>query len=197
MQIGAGKMKTVGILSLQGAVEEHQQAFAKAGVRAVAVKRQAELDRIDALVLPGGESTAMGHLLNIFGLLEPVRRILEQGLPVWGTCAGMILLAKKIENQEERYFSLMDIEVCRNGYGGQLQSFCTTAVMKEAGSIPMVFIRAPYIARAEKTVEILAEVDGKIVAARQKNMLVTSFHPELTADQSVQKYFAGKFLQGM
>ena len=167
------------------------------GVTAVPVRTWAEIESLDGLILPGGESTAMGKLLDYFQLLEPLQAKIQSGFPVWGTCAGMILLAKEISGQENSYFAAMDIRVCRNGYGSQLDSFQAEIELPEiaAEKIPLVFIRAPYIEAAGPEVQVLAEVDGRIVAAREAQMLVTSFHPELTADLSFHRYFAENFVR--
>ena len=185
-------MKRVGVLALQGAVAEHMECLNRLGnVKATAVRTLAEIDQVDGLILPCGESTAMGKLLNYFALLAPLQQRIQQGLPVWGTCAGMILLAKKIVGQETAYFQAMDTVVKRNAYGSQLDSFQATVSIPAASSapIPLIFIRAPYIESAKANVDILAKVDDKIVAARQSHMLATAFHPELTNDLSFHRYF--------
>ena len=143
---------------------------------------------IDALILPGGESTVMGKLLCELELMESLREKIQSGMPVFGTCAGLILLAKEIEG-ENPYLGTMNIRVKRNAYGRQLGSFHTEDVLKGIGAIPMTFIRAPYIEDVLVGAEALAEVDGKIVAARQGKQLVTAFHPELDEDTRVHEYF--------
>ncbi|MBP2632216.1 MAG: pdxT [Firmicutes bacterium] len=188
-------MITVGVLAIQGAVAEHLAALRKIeNVNGVEVKTLEELEQIDGLILPGGESTAIGKILNYFQLLEPFAEKIKQGLPVWGTCAGMILLAKEIVGQDTTYFKAMDTVVKRNAYGSQLDSFQTTIELSEiaATPIPLVFIRAPYIESIKGDVTILAKIADKIVAAEQGNMLVTAFHPELTNDLSFHKYFCKK-----
>jgi len=188
-------MITVGVLAIQGAVAEHVAALNKIeNVNGVEVKTLEEIEQIDGLILPGGESTAMGKILNYFQMLEPLAEKIKQGLPVWGTCAGMILLAKEIIGQDTTYFKAMDTVVKRNAYGSQLDSFQTTVELPAiaATPIPLVFIRAPYIERIHGAVTILAKVADKIVAAEQNNMLVTAFHPELTNDLSFHKYFCKK-----
>ena len=190
-----GKMKRIGILALQGAVAEHMHALSKLqNITTLAVKTIDEIKEVDGLILPGGESTAMGKLLNYFQMLEPLKNLINQGLPVWGTCAGMILLAKEISAQETSYLQAMDTVVKRNGYGSQLDSFQTTASIPEisATPIPLTFIRAPYIESAKENVKVLAKVDNKIVAAQQDHMLATAFHPELTNDLSFHRYFVEK-----
>ncbi|WP_110953858.1 pyridoxal 5'-phosphate synthase glutaminase subunit PdxT [Anaerosinus massiliensis] len=188
-------MITIGVLAIQGAITEHITALHKTeNVNGIAVKTLEEIEQVDGLILPGGESTAMAKILTYFHLLEPLAAKIQTGFPVWGTCAGMILLAKKIIDQETNYFNAMDIVVKRNAYGGQLDSFQTELSLPAIAGhpLPLVFIRAPYIESAADTVTILAEVDHKIVAAEQHNMLVTAFHPELTGDLSFHRYFCNK-----
>ncbi|WP_026050949.1 pyridoxal 5'-phosphate synthase glutaminase subunit PdxT [Clostridium tunisiense] len=185
-------MITIGVLGIQGAVSEHIDKLRSFNeVKAIVVKTKEELNLVQGIIIPGGESTAIGKLLEDFSLIEPLRERIEKGLPVWGTCAGMILLAKKISKDPKAYLKVMNIEVKRNAYGSQLESFQEQKIIKEISKepIPIVFIRAPYVERIWGTVDILAEVDGKIVACREKNMLATSFHPELTEDLSFHKYF--------
>lgn len=185
-------MKHIGVLALQGAVQEHLNILkAMPGINGIAVKSHAELLAIDGLILPGGESTAIGKLLEYFQLLKPLKNQISQGLPTWGTCAGLILLAKKILDQKQTYLQAMDITVRRNAYGSQLDSFKTQMLLPEiaAKPLPLVFIRAPYIAEAASNVKILATVKNNIVAAQQNNLLATSFHPELTKDTSFHHYF--------
>lgn len=145
---------------------------------------------MDGLIIPGGESTVIGKLLKELELFSPIREEIQKGLPVFGTCAGLILLAKKLSNDERTpTLGTMDITAERNAYGRQLGSFFTTTEFKGIGEIPMTFIRAPYITEVRGNAEILAEVDGRIVAAREKNQLATAFHPELGTDSSVHEYF--------
>ena len=144
---------------------------------------------IDGLIFPGGESTAQGKLLRESGLFDLILPLIRGGLPVYGTCAGMVLLAKRIENDDRKHFAVMDIAVRRNAYGRQLGSFMTTGDFAGMGDIPMSFIRAPYISSAGKDVVVLSSEDGAITAAREANMLVTSFHPEVTDDLTVHSYF--------
>lgn len=180
----------IGIFALQGAFIEHEYAFRKLGAETVEIRRRAHFsDGLDAIVLPGGESTVQGKLLREEGLLQPVKEAIEGGMPVFGTCAGLILLAQTISNDDNVYFGTMDVTVKRNAYGRQLGSFRADTEVKGVGNFPAVFIRAPYIESAGKNADILAEVDGKIVAARQNHMLATAFHPELTDDLRVHAYF--------
>ena len=185
-------VKKVGVLNLQGAVSEHLDKLSKIeDVIPSAVKYKEEIEQIDGLIIPGGESTAIGKLLIDFDLIDILKDRISNGMPVWGTCAGMILLAKDIINDGRRHLSVMDIAVQRNGYGRQLDSFTTNAVIPAVSdsSIPLVFIRAPYVVHAAPQVEVLLIIDGTIVACRQQNMLATSFHPELTDDISFHMYF--------
>ncbi len=190
---GVGKpMKTIGVLSFQGSVEEHLHALHQlSGINAVPVNKLDALEKVDGLILPGGESTTISRLLNIFSLAAPLRQRIKEGMPVWGTCAGMILLAKEIVG-ESPHLDVMDITVRRNAYGAQLDSFHKDVVLPGLGGFPypLVFIRAPWIEAAGDGVDILCTVDSHIVAAREKNMLVTSFHPELTEDFRFHRYFA-------
>ena len=181
----------IGILGFQGAFLEHQQHIASIGHEAVDVRYVEQLDEIDGIILPGGESTTMGKLLNYTGMMEPLRQRIQAGLPVWGTCAGMILLAKELVNDPVRHLAVMDIAVRRNAYGTQIDSFDVDVVIPEisADPMPLVFIRAPYITEVKENVKVLCKVDGNIVAARQGNMLATSFHPELTDNTAFHEYF--------
>ena len=183
----------IGILALQGAFEEHAKVLEKLGVVSVEIRNLDDFQQyqsdLSGLILPGGESTTMGKLLRDQNMLIPLRGAILNGLPVFGTCAGLILLAKEITSQEESHLGTMDIVVERNAYGRQLGSFYTEAECKGVGQIPMTFIRGPIISSVGEGVEILATVDNQIVAAQEKNMLVTSFHPELTDDVGLHQYF--------
>lgn len=192
MQNEDGKMIKVGVLAVQGAVAEHLELLNPIpDVCAQEVKYLDELNEIDGLIIPGGESTAIGRLLRDFNLLQPLKERILNGMPVWGTCAGMILLAKSLENDPMVHLGVMDITVERNAYGRQLGSFETELVVKEVSSnkIPLVFIRAPYVTQTKSTVSTLLEIDDRIVACRQQHMLATSFHPELTKDTTFHRYF--------
>lgn len=180
---------TIAVLALQGAFLEHEQILDRLHVNHFEIRQLSDLERsFDALILPGGESTVMGKLLHELKLYEPLKRKIEEGLPVFGTCAGLILLAGEVESSSP-HFGTMDITARRNAYGRQLGSFRTDSEFMGIGTIPMIFIRAPFISKVSKDTEILAQVDGRIVAARQKNQLVTSFHPELSGDLRVHQYF--------
>lgn len=181
----------IGVIAVQGAFIEHEKMLAELGISSFEIRQNCDLNRsFDGFIIPGGESTVQGKLLKELNLFDALKELIENGLPVFGTCAGLILLAKTIENERHAYFRTMDITVRRNAYGRQLGSFHTTSNFKGIGDIPMTFIRAPYIQSAAKEVEILATVDGKFVAAKQKNQLVTAFHPELDHDLGVHRYFA-------
>ena len=183
----------IGILALQGAFKEHKDILDILKVDSYEIRKKSDLKkRPDGLIIPGGESTVIGKLLNDLGMMEELKDIIENGVPVFGTCAGLILLAKKIENDKRIHLGCMNIDVQRNAYGRQLGSFVTKEEFQGIGKIPMVFIRAPYIKSIGNNVKILSEVMGKIIAAEEKNILVTAFHPELTKDTRVHKYFIEK-----
>jgi 5'-phosphate synthase pdxT subunit len=176
---------TIGVLALQGDFAEHIAMLRKLGVDAVEVRLPAQLAHIDALIIPGGESTTITRLLDIYELREPIRRLGMEGMPIWGTCAGAIVLAKQATDLDRPNLALMDIEVRRNAFGRQVDSFEEDLHIDGIEGAPFhaVFIRAPVIERAGAAVDALATLeDGSIVAAREGNLLATSFHPELTGD---------------
>ena len=180
----------IGVFALQGAFAEHENMLARLGAEPFQIRSKEDLQKEhDGLILPGGESTVMAKLLRDLNLFTTVREEIRQGMPVFGTCAGLILLAARTEGEDAYGLGTMDMTAKRNAYGRQLGSFRVHADMKGVGEIPMTFIRAPYIAQVGKQVQILATVEGHIVAARQENQLVTAFHPELTDDTSVHAYF--------
>lgn len=182
----------IGILAVQGAFAEHEAALDRLGAPHFEIRRKGDLERpMDGLILPGGESTVMGKLLRELGLFEPLKKRIENGMPVFGTCAGLLLLAKTIVNDGAVYFGSMDIAARRNAYGRQLGSFQTVQPFEGLGELPMTFIRAPYIETAGGGVRVLARAEGRIVAARQGSQLVTAFHPELTGSDAVHRYFLG------
>lgn len=179
----------IGVLALQGAVREHIQQIQSLGCEAVEVKTLVDLTDLNGLVLPGGESTAIRKLLDRHQLMEPIRSLARQGMPMFGTCAGLILLAKEIVDYEEAHLSLMDVVVERNTFGRQVDSFEVELEVKRIGAdIPAVFIRAPHIASVGPNVEILAEYNGRIVLAKEGQYLGCSFHPELTDDTRLLKF---------
>lgn len=179
----------IGILALQGAFAEHAAILRKLKVDSFEIRKYQDWRQgCDALILPGGESTVMNKLLHTLGLFTPIQQAIMSGLPVFGTCAGMILLAKEVHNGLP-CLATMDITVQRNAYGRQSGSFTAAEKFHDLGKLPMTFIRAPYIEKAAPNVEILAKVNGKIVAARQQNQLVTAFHPEIDMETTVHKYF--------
>lgn len=187
-------MLDIGILALQGSVIEHAKMLSQIdGVNVVEVKTKEGLSKVSGLIMPGGESTTIGKLLREYDLAQPILDKISKGMPVWGTCAGMILMAKDITNEDCVHLGAMDIAVRRNAYGSQLDSFSTKALIPDVsdGEVPLVFIRAPWVEKVWGDAEIMAEIDGKIVAVKQGNMLATSFHPELAEDLSFHKYFIG------
>ncbi len=186
----------IAVLALQGAFLEHEMILRKLGVDCFEVRQKQDwLQEKDALIIPGGESTTQGKLLDELELLSPIREEIENGLPVFGTCAGLILLSRDVEGNSETApapprLGTMQITTARNAYGRQLGSFRVESTFAGIeGQIPMTFIRAPYIKEATEAVEVLAKVDDRIVAAQQGNQLVTAFHPELDADTHVHEYF--------
>jgi 5'-phosphate synthase pdxT subunit len=192
-------MRRCGVLALQGAFIEHVHILRTLGIEAVEVRLPEHLLGLDGLIMPGGESTTIGKLAVTYGLVEPVRSMAQSGMPVWGTCAGMILLAKNV-GKDQPLFAVMDIAVKRNAFGRQADSFeadvsipalDAVSVGEERGRpFRAVFIRAPYIESAGNGVEVLARLpDGPIVAARQGNVLVTAFHPELGDDTRFHRFF--------
>lgn len=192
LQQEAGKMTVIGILGIQGAIEEHIRLIEKIpNTKTILVKTLEELEQIDGLILPGGESTAIARVLRDFEMIVPLQEKIVNGLPTWGTCAGMILLAKEISNGDPTILGTMDMTVKRNAYGKQLDSFVTNEIIPAISSepIPLVFIRAPYVEKVSDKVEVLHKVDGEIIACREKNMLATAFHPELTNNTAFHQYF--------
>ncbi len=184
----------IGVLDLQGAVEEHIHMVEQCGHQGIRVKTLEDLNQVEKLILPGGESTTIGRLASIYGLDKAIIKKAKEGLPIFGTCAGMILLAQEIEGYQQVKFDLIDITVERNAFGRQVDSFEAKIKIKgiKGENFRAVFIRAPYIKRAGEEVEILAEFENKIIMARQGKILVSAFHPELTDDLRVHQYFLGK-----
>jgi 5'-phosphate synthase pdxT subunit len=183
----------VGVLSLQGDVREHVSALIACGIDPIEVRRPSELAHADALVLPGGESTTIAQLSEIFEIYEPIKQRIADGMPVYGSCAGMILLAETIldAKQGQKTFGGLDITVRRNAFGRQVDSFETDISFDDGSAdlIRAVFIRAPWVEEVGAGVQVLASVDSHPVAVRSKTLLATSFHPELTADHRIHRYF--------
>ncbi|OCT13068.1 glutamine amidotransferase subunit PdxT [Paenibacillus pectinilyticus] len=183
-------MTKIGVLALQGAVAEHIRGIEKAGAEGVVVKRTEQLAELDGIILPGGESTTIGKLMRTYGFIEALREFSAAGKPIFGTCAGLIVIAKEITGQPEAHLELMDITVARNAFGRQRESFETDLPIKGIDeNVRAVFIRAPLIEKVGPDVDVLATYDGQIVAARQGHLLAASFHPELTDDFRLHSYF--------
>lgn len=181
---------TVGILAVQGAFIEHEKKLSSLGAECIELRQKSDLKQaFDGLILPGGESTVQGKLLREQGMLEPLTAKIRQGMPVLATCAGLILLAERLSNDGHVYFGTLPVTVKRNAYGRQLGSFHTVREMKGLGPVPMTFIRAPYIEAAEKNVEVLAEIDERIVAVKYGRQIGLSFHPELDTDNRIHELF--------
>ncbi len=191
-------MTRVGVLALQGDVREHLVSLRAAGADGVPVKRPADLDGLEGIILPGGESTAMGKLLTLFDLLAPLREALADGLAAYGTCAGMILLAREVLDgrHDQKLLGGLDITVRRNAFGAQVHSFEGDVDVDDVGTVHGVFIRAPWVERAGPDVTVLASVAGHPVAVRQGRLLATSFHPELTGDARMHTYFVTRLVRG-
>lgn len=186
----------IAVLAVQGAFIEHEQMLTGLGAECIELRKKEDLEKgYDALVLPGGESTVQGKLIRELDMFDTLKKQIEDGMPVLATCAGLILLAGHLENDDRTHFQTLPVTVKRNAYGRQLGSFHTTGNFAPLGEIPMTFIRAPYVSEADKEVKVLAEVDKRIVAVQYKNQLALAFHPELGEDTRVHQYFlsmAGK-----
>lgn len=184
-------MNTIGVLALQGAVREHIRSIETTGAKAIEVKRREQLDSIDGLILPGGESTTMRTLIDSYDLYDAIQEFGNKGKPIFGTCAGLILLANEIEGQEHSHLGLMNMKVARNAFGRQIASFEADLHVKHVGEdFNAVFIRAPYILEAGQEIDVLATHHDRIVAAKQDHYLCTAFHPELTDDNRFIAFFA-------
>jgi 5'-phosphate synthase pdxT subunit len=193
----------IGVLALQGDVREHVHALTAAGADAMPVRRPAELEAVDALVIPGGESTVMSKLAVTFDLLEPIRKRIAGGMPAYGSCAGMIMLAGRVLDgrPDQETFGGMDVVVRRNAFGRQVDSFEGDVEVSDIGNLHAVFIRAPWVEQVGPDVQVMGRVAegpaaGRIVAVRQGNLLATAFHPELTGDLRVHRYFVEKVIHG-
>ncbi|AKL87126.1 pyridoxal 5'-phosphate synthase glutaminase subunit PdxT [Bacillus atrophaeus] len=183
-------MLTIGVLGLQGAVREHIRSIEACGAAGLVVKRPEQLNEVDGLILPGGESTTMRRLIDTYHFMEPLREFAAQGKPLFGTCAGLIILAKEIQGSDNAHLGLLNVKVERNSFGRQVDSFEADLTIEGlAEPFTGVFIRAPHILEAGEDVEVLSEHDGRIVAAKQDNLLGCSFHPELTDDHRVTELF--------
>ena len=182
----------IGVLAVQGDFAEHIAVLDRLGVKAVEVRLPGDLEGVDALIMPGGESTTFSHLMDLYGLKEPTVKMADAGTPVWGTCAGMIMMAKGLTEDKPTPMGLMDIQVSRNAFGRQVDSFETELVIEGLDGEPFqaVFIRAPVVTCMGEGVEVLARLpDGRPVAVRQASLLATAFHPELTQDTRMHRYF--------
>jgi len=185
----------IGVLAVQGAFAEHVAMLRQLGVEAAEVRLPRELEGLDGLIIPGGESTTISKLMGTFGLYEPVKALAAEGKPIWGTCAGMIMLATAIDGSDQQRLGLMDIGVNRNAFGRQVDSFEADLAVHALGEKPFhaIFIRAPLLTKAGRGVKVLARLaDGGMVAAEQGQLLVTAFHPELTDDTRFHEYFVNK-----
>jgi 5'-phosphate synthase pdxT subunit len=182
---------TIGVLALQGDFAEHLAMLTRIGVDTREVRKAGDLEGVDALIIPGGESTTIGKLMARYGLDEAIRARAKQGMPIYGTCAGLILLAKEIEGSDQPRLGLMDIAVIRNAFGRQIESFEADIPFAPTPEQPVrgVFIRAPIVSRVGAGVQVLSTFEDKIVAVQQGNLLATAFHPELTDDTRVHRYF--------
>ncbi len=186
----------IGVIGMQGAVSEHMEVIRNLGHRAIWVKDPVDLEGVSGVIIPGGESTTISKLMVETGLISDVRKFAKKGLPVYGTCAGMILLAKKggaeVNRTKQELLGLMDIRVERNAFGRQRESFEEKTDIGKIKGFPCVFIRAPAVKKTWGSARVLARVHGKAIAVEQGNLLATSFHPELTEDKRVHKYFLSK-----
>ena len=181
---------TIAVLALQGAFIEHEQMLQKLGVHTIELRQASDLQKdFDGIILPGGESTVQGKLLKELDMFDTLKNMIKNEVPVLATCAGLILLAKKLENDSHTYFGTLPVTVKRNAYGRQLGSFFTEEDFKGIGKIPMTFIRAPYIESSSDDVDILAKENNHTIAVRYKNQLAMSFHPELDNDTRIHEYF--------
>lgn len=181
----------IAVLAVQGAFIEHEKILAQLGIESFEIRQKKDLEQdFDGLILPGGESTVMGKLLKELELFDILKEKIQKGLPVLGTCAGLILLAENLSNDDKVHFGTLPVTVKRNAYGRQLGSFFTKAEFKGIGEIPMAFIRAPYIEHVGEGAEVVARVDGNIVGVRYGSQIGISFHPEVTESQELHKYFA-------
>jgi 5'-phosphate synthase pdxT subunit len=182
---------TIGVLAYQGDVREHQRILDGLGVRSLEVRTPADLERVDGLIVPGGESTVIGKLTERYGLLGPLRARARAGMPMLGTCAGMIFMAREVEGPPQHLLRVLDARVRRNAFGPQVASFEADVEVKgiDGGPVSAAFIRAPWVSDHGPEVEVLAEIDGRVIGARQGNLLAVAFHPELTGDPRLHRWF--------
>ncbi|WP_419723361.1 pyridoxal 5'-phosphate synthase glutaminase subunit PdxT [Sulfoacidibacillus ferrooxidans] len=187
----------IGVLNVQGAVSEHVDHIKRVDAEPILVKHADDLIGLHGLIIPGGESTTIGKLIRKYGLFDPIIESAQQGMPIFGTCAGMILLAKQIEGHDEPHLALMDVVVNRNSFGRQRESFEADILIRGVSDnpFPAVFIRAPHVVNAGEQVDVLATLDEKIVAVQQGQLLASAFHPELTDDTRMHSYFKGLAIQ--
>lgn len=187
----------IGVLNVQGAVSEHVDHIKRVDAEPILVKHADDLIGLHGLIIPGGESTTIGKLIRKYGLFDPIIKSAKQGMPIFGTCAGMILLAKQIEGHDEPHLALMDVVVNRNSFGRQRESFEADILIRGVSDnpFPAVFIRAPHVVNAGEQVDVLATLDEKIVAVQQGHLLASAFHPELTYDTRMHSYFKGLAIQ--
>lgn len=181
-------MKTVGVLALQGAFIEHEKILKQLGVRPLEIKHKEDLNQINGIILPGGESTTQGSLLETEDLLQPLKEKIEQGLPTLATCAGSILLSQEIEDQQDVYLQTLPVTIRRNAFGRQSHSFKSRGTFLST-AVEMIFIRAPFFTQVDPDVQILSKVEDHIVAVQYHNQVALSFHPELTQDPTIHSYF--------
>ena len=179
----------IGVLAVQGAFIEHEHIIEKIGHEVVEIRQKKDLEGIDGIILPGGESTVQGQLLRKLDMLDTIKSAIADGLPTLATCAGLILLAGHIDNDDSIHLGTLPVTVKRNAYGRQLGSFHTIQEMKGMGEVPMTFIRAPYIEKCEEGAEVLAEIEGNIVAVKYKEQYGLAFHPELDEDDTIHSAF--------
>lgn len=179
----------VGVLSVQGAFIEHENMIQSLGCQTVELRKRSDICSLDGIILPGGESTVQGKLLKDLEMFDDLKEMICDGMPVMGTCAGLILLSNSIENDDKKHFQTLPVTVKRNAYGRQLGSFTTSSSFGDIKDFEMTFIRAPYITDVEEGVKVLSVVDGKIVGVQYKNQIGLAFHPELGGDSRIHEYF--------
>lgn len=179
----------IGVLSVQGAFMEHEKMIQSLGCETVELRTKSDICSLDGIILPGGESTVQGKLLKELDMFGDIREMISDGMPVMGTCAGLILLGSSIENDDKKYFGTLPVTVRRNAYGRQLGSFTTVSSFGDIRDFEMSFIRAPYVTEIQDGVKVLAEVDGRIVGVQYRNQIGLAFHPELGGDDRIHKYF--------